>query len=299
MIRTAFPAIASLLIGITTAVASGEEICRPAGGLVRLPDSPEASGVAAAPGDPVRLFVINDSGVPRVSVLNEAGRAVGTLNLTGGNLPDRSTGAASRGAPPSGDWEDLTVARCPSGTCLFIADIGDNNRARDFVRVYRVPLPPATDATAAADVMELTYPDRPHDAEAMFATAAGDLYIVTKETERARIYKVPAFTAGKRVALMHVATVRRKTSAAGRITDADTSPDGKWVALRTNTALEFFHIDDLLAGRDTAVRVNLEGLAETQGEGVTFGAGGTLYLVGEGGGKGRPGTFARLRCNLP
>lgn len=300
MIRISIPAVTALLIGITTAMASAEEICRTTGALVTLPNLPEASGVAAAPGDPVRLFVINDSGEPSVTVLNEAGRIVRTVKVAGGNLPGRSTAAASRRAAPDGDWEDVTVARCTSGTCLFIADIGDNNRTRDFVRIYRVPLPAATaDTTGPADVLDLTYPDGPRDAEAMFATPAGDLYIVTKEAERARIYKVPSFSAGRRVALMHVGTLRLKGSGSGRITDADVSPDGQRIALRTNRALDLFQLDDLLAGRDQAIHVSLESLDEPQGEGVTFGADGTVYLVGEGGGKGRPGTFARLRCNLP
>ena len=39
-------------------------------------------------------------------------------------------------------------------------------------------------------------------------------------------------------------------------------------------------------------------LREPQGEGVAFADETTLYLVGEGGGKGRPGTLARMTCTF-
>ena len=39
-------------------------------------------------------------------------------------------------------------------------------------------------------------------------------------------------------------------------------------------------------------------LEEPQGEGVTFAPDGRLFLVGEGGGKGRAGTLARMTCHF-
>jgi hypothetical protein len=81
-----------------------------------------------------------------------------------------------------------------------------------------------------------------------------------------------------------------------RITDADASPDGAWVALRTNERLFIYRMKDLLAGTNSPTStLNLKSLHEPQGEGVTMDADGTVYLVGEGGGRG---TFASLRCQL-
>jgi len=45
-------------------------------------------------------------------------------------------------------------------------------------------------------------------------------------------------------------------------------------------------------------RVDLKNLREPQGEGVTSADNTTLVLVGEGGGKGRGGTFVRLACTF-
>jgi len=81
-----------------------------------------------------------------------------------------------------------------------------------------------------------------------------------------------------------------------RITDADGSADGAWVVLRTNDELLFYRTLDLLAGaRVEPQRFNLRALGEPQGEGVTFGADGMVYVTGEGNGGG---TLATLRCTL-
>ena len=47
-----------------------------------------------------------------------------------------------------------------------------------------------------------------------------------------------------------------------------------------------------------AGRVSLKTLGEPQGEGIAFGDERTIYVVGEGGGKSRPGTFGRLTCTF-
>jgi hypothetical protein len=84
-----------------------------------------------------------------------------------------------------------------------------------------------------------------------------------------------------------------------RLTDGAVSPSGAWIVLRTNGALRLHRTADLMAGNwREAARVDLRPLREPQGEGVTFGDDNTLYLVGEGGGKKQPGTFARLTCTF-
>ena len=53
----------------------------------------------------------------------------------------------------------------------------------------------------------------------------------------------------------------------------------------------------LLAGDwSGAERVNLKHVGEAQGEGVALRSNNEIYLVGEGGGGSRPGSFARLTC---
>ena len=98
------------------------------------------------------------------------------------------------------DWEDLAVGPCPEGSCLYIADIGDNNRARRQITIYRVPEPrPDDKATAARRGMDVAYPDGAHDAEALFVTPNGQLFLVSKENARTTaLYRVPAPAGGGR-----------------------------------------------------------------------------------------------------
>ena len=85
-----------------------------------------------------------------------------------------------------------------------------------------------------------------------------------------------------------------------RVTDAETSPDGKWVAVRTHSDLLIYPTRDLVAGKTSDVwHADLTPLDETQGEGVALSNDGDVYLAGEGGGHGLPGTFAHIHCTLP
>jgi hypothetical protein len=60
----------------------------------------------------------------------------------------------------------------------------------------------------------------------------------------------------------------RKSS---RITDAATTPDGEWIALRTNSELLLLRTRDLVNGKMSDVwHANLRALDETQGEGVAI-----------------------------
>ena len=88
-----------------------------------------------------------------------------------------------------------------------------------------------------------------------------------------------------------------KPDAESRITDGAVSPDGQWVVLRTKTSLSFYRASDLLAGQwRVANRIDLTSLKEPQGEGVALGADNTVFVAGEGGGKGQQGTFAGFTC---
>ena len=192
----------------------------------------------------------------------------------------------------------------PSGSCLYLGDIGDNDAKRRRISVYRLPEPDAASSSASvAEVFHATYPDGPADAEAMFVTPAGELFIVTKGRSRpVTVYRFPReMRAGQTVALERVAAGREtgKPEADDRVTDGAISPDGRWVVLRSNTRLQFYAAAELLAGCwQEADRVDLAAIAEPQGEGVAFAADSTLYLIGEGGGKSQPGTFGRLTCTF-
>ena len=261
--------------------------CTPAGALVPLSGVSEASGLAVSKRVPGRLWTINDSGQPELAALDNRGAITAQVRVTGATVED---------------WEAIAVAPCDSGSCVYIADIGDNNGSRTRITVYRVPEPEGASRSAAvSDVFHATYPDGAHDAETLLV-ADGRLYIVTKgETGPVAIYRFPAqLQAGATMRLERVGQSRSKADAAGRITDGSVSPDGQWVVLRTKTSVAFHRTSDVLAGKLQAVSsADVTGLKEPQGEGIAVGADHAVFLAGEGGGKGQPGTFARVTCTPP
>jgi hypothetical protein len=259
--------------------------CRPTGPLVQVPGLSEASGLALSRRAPGRLWTHNDSGEPIVVALDARGAVTGRLRLMGAAVED---------------WEAIAVGPCGTASCLHIGDIGDNAARRKRITVYRLPEPEGTSGSASvADVFHATYPDGAHDAEALLIGGDGRIHVITKgETGPIAIYRFPAqLKSGATVTLERVGASTGKADAESRITDGAVSPDGEWAVLRTRTALTFYRAADLLAGQWRAAnRVDLTPLKEAQGEGVALGADNMVFLAGEGGGKGRPGSFARFSC---
>jgi hypothetical protein len=228
------------------------------------------------------LWTHNDSDAPVLFRVDSGGRVT----------PVTVAGAEVR------DWEDVASASCPASTkgtpgetCLYIADIGDNSGSRQRITIYQVPVPaPGTTSTKIAEAFHATYPDHPHDAEALLFATPGT-FIVTKEVP-ARVYQFgTSLKPGETARLTFVRTLNEKV----RITGAAASPDGRWVALRSNTTLLIYKVEDFVKGA-APVSVDLQGFKEPQGEGVAFGRGGELYLVSEGGGGHAAGMLTRVHC---
>jgi hypothetical protein len=277
---------AAAVVAQTDARLTDSQPCRPTGPVVKMAGLSEVSGIAASRRTPGTLWAVIDSGSPVLYSLSAGGSVKGQVRLTGADVDD---------------WEAVTIGPCPGGSCLYIGDIGDNNASRKHVTIYRLPEPGAADASSAAsDAINATYPDGPHDAEALFASE-GALYLVTKgDKEPVALYRFPRdLPPGASVQLERVGKPREPSTPSrdARVTDAAASPNGDWVVLRTAQALNFHRTRELLAGNwQPAHVVDIGALKEPQGEGVTFDANNSIVVAGEGGGKSAPGTFARLTC---
>ena len=102
---------------LLAAVYGEDEVrCQEASVPDTLPDLPEASSIAASRRNPGRLWVINDSGAPTVTGIDEEGNAMARVQVGGG--------ASVK------DWEDISVGKCAAGSCIYVADIGDTVTAR-------------------------------------------------------------------------------------------------------------------------------------------------------------------------
>jgi hypothetical protein len=281
-------AVAALLTPVNADAQSPVQ-CKPAGALMRVTELPEGSGLAASRRTPGRFWSHNDSGDPVLVALDDTGRVTGRVRIDGATVED---------------WESVAVGPCPSGSCIYLADIGDNDAERDRIAIYRIPEPAAASGSVkVSDVFHATYPDGAHDAESLLIAADGRLHVVTKgETGPVALYRFPnELKNGTTVRLERVGGPRESRPAAenDRVTDGAVSPNGQWVALRSLNSVTFYRAAELLAGKWREVgRVSLTTLGEPQGEGMTFGSDSTMYLMSEGGGKKQPGSFARLTCTL-
>lgn len=269
--------------------SAGDAVCRPDGAPRPLEeDLRESSGVAVSRAHRGIFWTHNDSGDPLLYAVDGEGRTVGRVRIAGAAVED---------------WEDVALAPCPAGgDCLYVADIGDNDAERPSIVVWRVPEPsPRSGASAPAEAIRLRYPDAAHDAEALFVLG-GAIHVVTKgESGPVAVYRAPARAApGGEATLERVRVLSpEKVDRSRRITGADASPDGRWIALRTLEAVELHRAASLAEeGAAAPLRVGLGPLDERQGEGIGFAPDGSLVLTSEGS-KKHPATFARLACALP
>ena len=269
--------------------ANANAVCTVAEATRPLPNEiHESSGVAASRAHAGVFWTHNDSGDPVVYAVNAQGGLAGTVRLSGARVED---------------WEDVSLAPCPSGgDCLYVADIGDNDADRASVTVWRVPEPAPGDAESRpAEALVFRYPDGAHDAEAMFVVG-GRVHIVTKgETGPIALYRAPANAAAGQTATLEKVRelagggIKRKE----RVTGADASPDGAWIVVRTLEEASFYPARGFVDGTAAEPRrMDLGELDEAQGEGIGFTSDGAVLVTSEGGKKSDPATFARLSCTL-
>ena len=222
------------------------------------------------------LWSHNDSGEPVVFALTSAGAVSGRVRVTGAKVVD---------------WEAVAVGTCPQGTCLYVADIGDNNARRSAITIYRTREPaPGEAVTAPVEALHGTYPDGPQDAEAFILLSNGAMLIVTKgDTGPVVLYRFPSpFQNGANVSLQRGVLLvpvvgkgkRALVAKPDRITDAGASPDGRWIVLRTNRAIRFYDAREFAAGTiRAAYQYDVSSVGEPQGEGVALTANGTVWLA--------------------
>ncbi|HEU5210147.1 MAG TPA: hypothetical protein VFU06_12205 [Longimicrobiales bacterium] len=261
-----------------------QDVCRVVETAVLPGDVAETSGLARGIRRPDVFWTHNDSGnEAEIFGVDASGALVARVRIEGASIVD---------------WEDIEAAPCDQGSCLYIADTGDNDADRESVLVYVVPEPDAGATSVAANAWQARYPDRPADAESLFIVN-GELYLVTKGRHGpVRLYRLPR-DGGQPATLQLVAELGPQPSAGERIGAATASPDGRWIVMRTPSLLRFYPAERLLAG-DTggAITWDASSLGHPQGEAVAIDDAGNVWLTSEAEQNGRP-AFAHLSCSLP
>ena len=257
-------------------------------GVIQSPDLDELSGLAASVRHPGALWAVNDSGEPalRLFALDLEGKLLGTFTV-----PELIPF----------DVEDLTLWHRPGQPhdMLLAADIGDNvvregGVGRTHITLYGIEEPTPTQLRVAPEIqvaftMHLTYPDRPHDAEALLIDPrTGALYVFAKETlGQSNYYRLaPPFGDGTRtLELAGTLAVGTEGFPGLMITAASIRRDGSMLAFRTYGSLLAFS-----RSAGTSIEAALSAPArilplpgERQGEAVTFAGDGLgVFTVSEG-----------------
>jgi len=195
----------------------------------------EASGIAASPGRPELLWMLNDSGgAPELHLIEPTGAARGTLRVEGVR---------------NVDWEDLASFRWRGRAWLLVGDIGDNAAIRKTVRLHLVAEPPLPEtgrlmATVRPEwTLEFRYQDGPRDCEGLAVDVAQEsILLLSKRDRPPRLYRLPLASPADGVA---VATLLGEAVSPApppgawphpfghQPTALDIAPDGRSAALAT------------------------------------------------------------------
>lgn len=210
-----------------------------------------SSGLATDPVNRV-YWTMNDVGDPGVIyALNRAGKTVGTLRYD---------------AAPT----DVEAIAYSNGR-LYLGDTGGNRQKRTVITVYEFTRPRPDDSRQSFRTLQFSYPDGPHDTEAMLVDARGRFTFVTKGEERGEIFTAPAELSDSAPN-----PLTRVGEAPQYVTDGTVLADGAMI-LRSYVGV--FRIDpatyQLVAGAGTP--------SLKQGESVTAPLSGSGLLIGSEG----------------
>jgi hypothetical protein len=267
------PGLATAAADSSAATSAGSPTPSPPAGTKTLcqitdPRLPEVSGLVMVGS---RMLAMNDGG-DRLTVY---------VLDTGCHVIDVRTAAVDPYDP-----EDLAVGA--DGTIWF-SDTGDNLDQRSTVALL------ALRPNGSTAIYRLTYPDGPHDAEALLLPPDGTPYVVTKEVlGNSGVYRpTRALVDGGTVPMAKVASLRFALTGtpggpvgrAGQlmVTGGAVSPDGKLIALRTYTDAYVWR----LTGSDVPHALAAEPERSTlppapQGEAISFSGNDRLVVAGEG-----------------
>jgi len=236
------------------------------------------SGMAVSSRNPGVLYVHNDMTRQELFAVSESGALLGTYGWTGVTVED---------------MEDMAVAHCPAGSCIYLADIGGNLAARTSFAILRIGEPTVAagqaPVTASVTVERLTfsYADGMHNAESLLVDPASDtLYIITKvDSGPSAVYRLAGAFGQTGAIAQKVADLPVPKSSDRPATSASAHPCGGGFLLRTSNTLYEFRIAPgaLFESAFQVAPVAVPVASETQSEAVAYRPDGRGYFTtGEG-----------------
>ncbi|MBK0381803.1 hypothetical protein I5M32_02420 [Pedobacter sp. SD-b] len=224
----------------------------------------EQSGIAASAAQDSIFYIHQDSGnAAIIYIINTNGKSIGKIMLNG--IHNR-------------DWEDIAVGPGPitGKSYIYLADIGDNDAKYPAIVVYRFQEPDLlsqkTDQEyliSEFDQIRLKYNDGPKNAESLMVDpVTKDIYIATKESNNAKIYRV-----GYPQNIQETTTIRSSVQLPfDKLTAGDISSDGSGILLRNKSTVWYWRRtskQDIITTLLTAP-ISIPIQMEYQGEGICF-----------------------------
>ena len=298
--------VAALALSPLSGYDAGHRICR-----FQDPRVAESSGIASASYSDSEIWTHNDSGDTGRFFLVDTPtcETVASYSIS---VPPSVQEPNSGESTNNSDIEDMARGRTADGhPMLLLADIGDNQQARDVHVVYEMTEPDGTAADPGTEqpqtplsIHTFAYPSQPWDAESVAVTPDRRLVIVTKPrsepdlayTGHSEIYESSAPMGDSavdplvmtKVADIDFTALLGVTSGDSiAATAADIAPDGSRLAVRTYTTAFEWSIGpegDLAAAVAQPPQV-IPLIPSKQGEGLAYSRDGTsLWTSSEGSG---------------
>jgi hypothetical protein len=236
----------------------------------------ESSGLARSLTRPGVWYTHNDSGTgPEIYAFRLDGTFLGTSQIRGAG---------------SEDWEDMAAGPCPAEperSCIYIGDIGDNDKERLRVQIHAIPEPEPGEAVDVLATWNLRYPDEAFNAEALLVhPQSGEISLVTKSKKgKSRVFGVPSSpgTEVQEMTLLARVQVEGDHSNLRKITGGDWSPDGRHIVLRSYVMAMLWEVDPVAPQAHWSLPPEqiFVGLTQ-QGESISFDGPQTLLITSEG-----------------
>jgi hypothetical protein len=223
------------------------------------------------------VFELQDPRIHESSGLVDLGEVMVTVNDSGDTsrlfVLDAQTGETV-GVTDFGTEVSDVEALAPAGRDrVWVGDIGDNRRTRDEIVVHRVRVAARELDVRPSASIRLRYPDRPHDAEALFADRRGRLHVITKSFGGGVVHRAPARLDPESVNVLE--PVARLDA---YVTDAALLRDGRHVLVRGPVRATVHELPGF------ASLGSFELPRQRQGEAVSVGPGDRVRVSSEGAG---------------
>ncbi|NYI71672.1 hypothetical protein GGQ54_002232 [Naumannella cuiyingiana] len=189
-------------------------------------------GLPSAHAEDTVAFTVNSSDLapPAAATLDTDARRYWMARASGpGQIVAVNDSGEAQGSAQFGAQTEQVRALAYDAGRVFVGDIGDESRQREFVTVYFLNEPSPEGGSGNYRSYDFSYPEGPQDARAMFVRD-GRVFIVTWG-DKPGIYS----TAGEPTR-QGVNRLERLGDAPANVTDAVTLSDGR-VALRTYTSV--------------------------------------------------------------